>query len=100
MSNYVIEHEGRQFSPDGAASVSDVAAHNRAVEAGELAAWELRPERFAAYVNGAAATTFLGTKDRGGRREQSLPERPHGHPDDVGPRPRDQRRVVLRAVRV
>lgn len=62
---YVIEHEGRQFSPDGRARVADVSAHNRAVEAAELDAWRAKPDRFAAYVverdGKLVVTTWLGT---------------------------------------
>lgn len=62
---YVFAFDGKgQFDPAGRVDppIGDVEAHNRAIEARELAAWQGRPERFVVFVNGgAAATTWLGT---------------------------------------
>ena len=55
MSNYIFESHGRQYTPDGAVSVSDTDRHNREIEARELAQWQTQPDRFIAYVSHPAA---------------------------------------------
>jgi len=63
MTGYVITHEGRAFSPDGAVNMTqaEAEAHNAALEVAELAAWKDRPERFIAYIaRGAVVTTWRG----------------------------------------
>ena len=62
MTNYLFEHEGRQFSPDGEVHVADVKAHNRLVEQQELEEWKAKPDRFVGYIVGDKFTTWLGTE--------------------------------------
>lgn len=64
--SYAIKHEGRVFTPDGQREIKDVAAHNAAIEAQQLATWKDKPETFAAYIVKAAdgselLQTWLGT---------------------------------------
>lgn len=58
---YVFEFQGGKFDPDGKASVADSDAHNKAVEAAELALWKTQPAHFAAYVTDKGIGTWLGT---------------------------------------
>jgi hypothetical protein len=61
MGDYIFEHEGKQFSPNGVVSVDDVNAHNKAVEANQLQIWVTAPEYQMAYVKAREVTTWLGT---------------------------------------
>ena len=61
MSGYIIEHDGRQFDPDGAVSVDSAAEHNKQLESAELAYWHDKPAAFLAYANNRNVTTWLGT---------------------------------------
>lgn len=51
MADYGFVHEGRVFMPNGTIGVeaSENDARNRAIEAGELDAWQGQPESFVAY---------------------------------------------------
>lgn len=51
MTSYIFEHEGKQFTPDGRASVQDSAEHNKAISRAEVE-WFTRekPSRHFAYV--------------------------------------------------
>jgi hypothetical protein len=50
MPAYVFEHEGKQFTPDGAVSVGPTKDHNREIEAEEIRALKEHPERLFLYV--------------------------------------------------
>lgn len=59
---YIYEFQGRQFTPNGPADVSDAGAHNAALEHAELAEWHQGPSRFYGYVDAdRKVTTWLGT---------------------------------------
>lgn len=71
MAGYVFEHEGKQFDPNGKATVSDTAEHNKQLELAELAEWANKPAEWVGYVILSTApkagesyivTTWLGTK--------------------------------------
>lgn len=75
MAGYIIEHEGKQYSPDGRCEVSDAQKHNTELTQGLLAAWAKCPDRWAVYIfkghDGAlAATTWTGELLSVGRIEQ------------------------------
>lgn len=69
---YAFKHDGKAFTPEGLLPEgSDPEAHNKALEAAELAAWAEAPDRAVAYVTLSTApkagesyilTTWLGTK--------------------------------------
>lgn len=61
MSGYIIEHDGRQFDPNGAVAVDNAAEHNKQLEAAELEFWRGKPNAFLAYANDRGVTTWLGT---------------------------------------
>jgi hypothetical protein len=70
MPGYITSFEGYgQFDPNGKVNVADPDAHNKALEAEELALWAMCPDRFLVYVIFAPelttgqrrVTTFLGT---------------------------------------
>lgn len=50
---YAITHEGRTFTPEGKADLAPatVEAHNRELEAHELANWEGKPDRALGYYS-------------------------------------------------
>lgn len=50
MTGYIIEHEGKQFSPDGKCAVPNVSEHNAAFASAELAEWAKCPDRWQVYV--------------------------------------------------
>ena len=60
MSGYAIELQGKVFTPDGRNDSLDVANHNAALEAQELAAWDAKPDRWQVYVEGNTVTTWTG----------------------------------------
>lgn len=60
MTGYIIEHKGRQFDPDGKASVESAAEHNAKLTAAELAHWATKPDRMLVYHVGAEIQTFTG----------------------------------------
>lgn len=65
MIGYVFDFAGHgQFDPNGRVD-PDVAAHNAAVSANELAAWSTCPSNWAVYVTkaqpGAPVTTWTGS---------------------------------------
>lgn len=62
MANYIIGHEGRQFTPDGCIQIVNSAEHNNAIEAQELAYWNEKPDHFYGYIVGDKLTTFLGAE--------------------------------------
>lgn len=52
MSDYAFVHEGRAFTSNQTeVAVSDVAAHNAAIESAELAAWQAKPLQMMAYYS-------------------------------------------------
>lgn len=64
--NYIIEHEGKQWTPNGRISVPDAAAHNAECEQTELRYWQTKPERMLAYITRndrgmLLCSTWLGT---------------------------------------
>ena len=62
-AGYIFEHEGKRFAPDGCiAGPIDVAKHDEALEAQELAMWAQKPDRHCAYVTGTKVVTWLGTE--------------------------------------
>lgn len=62
LSGYAFDFKGHGvFTPDGRAdNITDVEAHNSALEAAELAEWSTKPDRFAAYVAKGTVTTWRG----------------------------------------
>ena len=50
MPGYIFQFQGGSFAPEGKVDVPDIGAHNRAVEAGELATWIQGPDRWHGYV--------------------------------------------------
>ena len=63
MTGYVFDFGGHgKFDPNGRVEISDHQAHNRMVEAAELAQWAQRPDRFGAYVTENRVTSWLGTE--------------------------------------
>lgn len=60
MTGYIFTHAGQQFAPEGAVDVPDPDAHNKALEAAELAYWAAKPDRFAAYISNKGVTTWRG----------------------------------------
>jgi hypothetical protein len=50
--NYIIEHGGKQYEPDGRVdpAVTDIDAKNKATEQEEIAYWQTGPEKISAYV--------------------------------------------------
>jgi hypothetical protein len=63
MTGYVFSFQGHEYDPNGRVSppFADANAHNRALEAAELAKWRDKPDRWAVYVEGDRAITWLGT---------------------------------------
>jgi hypothetical protein len=65
-TGYVFEHEGKQYDPTGKTSVESAEEHNAGLERAELAFWQTKPERFAAYISKKDGrdipTTWLGTQ--------------------------------------
>ncbi len=66
MSAYIIEHEGKQYTPDGQVTVESATEHNQRIEQAELAHWQTKPERMLAYVTRnlhgvLVLTNWLGT---------------------------------------
>lgn len=64
---YAFKHDDNVFTPSGKADIQDVNAHNAAVEAAELAAWEQKPDRWHVYIVKLAdgywhATNWLGRR--------------------------------------
>lgn len=51
MSGYIFDFHGTQFTPDGPVSVTSTEAHNREVEASELAAFAQGPDHWHGYVS-------------------------------------------------
>jgi hypothetical protein len=66
MKGYAVTFDRQTFTPEGKADIPDLDAHNRALEASELSAWALCPDRFHCYITDSVAesfkvTTWLGT---------------------------------------
>lgn len=83
MGDYAFVHDGRAYTPNlSTVAADDVAAHNAAIEAEELAAWRAQPDTVVAYytfptedgrvgreymrafspfVAGASVSTWLGS---------------------------------------
>lgn len=70
--DYIFEHEGKQYSPDGIVSVPDMTLANKQTELDEIERLKMHPERLFLYVSHARdilrsapaecqITTWLGT---------------------------------------
>ena len=60
--NYAFEHAGAVYTPNpNGPGVTNVNAHNDALEAAELAQWATAPDRFAGYIVGHSVAQTLET---------------------------------------
>lgn len=49
--DYAFTHQGKAYTPNGTKIEADQAdAHNAAIEAAELEAWEAEPDQFCGYI--------------------------------------------------
>jgi hypothetical protein len=63
MSDYIISHEGKQFTPNGRLKETvNATERNARIEKRQLEAWAMGPQNFSGYISDGKFSTWLGAE--------------------------------------